>query len=91
MILAANNIENLRLLATLTEQYCANTKTKLLPVFAPRHQYLVHYAKIVNPVTIDSTPVEFVNETEYLLIGRLFFLLPQPVLPRATGGTLRHH
>ena len=77
VILAANNVDNLRLLAKLTETYCANyrvklvpSKTKLLPISLPRHEYLVSYAKLVNPVTINGSPVEFTNEAEHVGVLR---------------------
>ena len=75
--LASDDIDNLRLLATLTETYCANyrvklvpSKTKLLPVSTPRHQYLVNYAELVNPVTIGGVPVGFVPEAEHVGVVR---------------------
>ena len=45
VLLAADNLDSLRYLAGLTERYCANyrvklvpSKTKLLPVYKPRHE-----------------------------------------------------
>ena len=77
VILAANDIDSLRLLARLTETYCAKyrvklvpSKTKLLPVSAPRHYYLVNYAELVNPVTINGTSVNFVSEAEHVGVVR---------------------
>ena len=77
VILAANDIDSLRLLARLTETYCSKyrvklvtSKTKLLPAFAPRHSYLVNYAKLVNPVTINGQPVNFVTEAEHVGVVR---------------------
>ena len=85
VILAANTVDNLMLLGNLTESYCnsyrvklVNSKTKLLPMYLPRHEYLVRYAKIVNPVTINEAPVEFVNEAEH--VGVL----------RSTAGNMPH-
>ena len=77
VILAANDIDSLRLLATLTENYCQRyrvklvpSKTKLLPIYAPRHRYLVKYAELVNPVTIGGVPVKFVTEAEHVGVIR---------------------
>ena len=85
VILAANTVDNLMLLGKLTESYCnsyrvklVNSKTKLLPMYLPRHEYLVRYAKIVNPVTINAAPVEFVDEAEH--VGVL----------RSTSGNMPH-
>ena len=77
VILAANDLYNLKLLATLTEDYCANyrvklvaAKTKLLPIYLSRHSNFVEYAKIVNNVSIDNTKVEFVPEAEHVGVLR---------------------
>ena len=77
MMLAANSLDNLRLLAQLTESYCASyrvklvsSKTKLLPMHSPRHAHLVDYAKLANPVTIDGTTVKFVHEAEHVGVIR---------------------
>ena len=77
VILAANNVNNLKLLARLTELYCSNyrvklvaSKTKLVPIFLPRHSFLVEYAKLVNTVTVDNTVVEFVSEAEHVGVIR---------------------
>ena len=77
VILAANNLYNLKLLARLTEVYCTNfrvklvaSKTKLLPIYLPRHSHLVEYAKIVNNVAVDNTKVEFVPEAEHVGVLR---------------------
>ena len=77
VILAANNVFNLKLLARLTEVYCSNfrvqlvaSKTKLLPIFLPRHSLLVEQAKLANSVTVDNTIVEFVNEAEHVGVFR---------------------
>ena len=78
VILAANSVESLSLLAKLTESYCAShrvklvpSKTKLLPLYLPRHECLVEYARLVNPVTIDSAPVQFVKEAEHVGVVRI--------------------
>ena len=85
VMLVANNVDCLRLLAMLTESYCASyrvklvaTKTKLLPMSHPRHAHLVDYAKLTNPVTIDGTGVKFVEEAEH--VGVL----------RSTAGNMPH-
>ena len=77
VILAADNLDSLRYLARLTERYCANfrvklvaSKTKLLPVYKPRHESLVEYAKLVNTVTIDETTVQFVKEADHVGVLR---------------------
>ena len=75
VMLAANSVDSLRLLAKLTETYCADyrvklvsSKTKLLPMYNQRHQYLVDYAKLTNCVTIDGAPVKFVDEAEHVSV-----------------------
>ena len=85
VMLAANSVDSLRLLAMLTESYCASyrvklvpSKTKLLPMYHPRHTHLVDYAKLTNPVTIDDTTVKFVEEAEH--VGVL----------RSTAGNMPH-
>ena len=77
VILAANSLDNLRLLARLTEVYCANyrvklvaSKTKLLPVYLPRHEHLVEYARLVNSVKIDESVVKFISEAEHVGVLR---------------------
>ena len=85
VILAANSVDNLMLLAKLTESYCSSyrvkhvsSKTKLLPMYKHSHEYLVEYAKLTNPVTIDGKTVEFVKEAEH--VGVL----------RSTSGNMPH-
>ena len=77
VILAANTVDSLKLLAMLTESYCASyrvklvsSKTKLLPVYHQKHVQLVDYAKLTNPVTIAGSPVEFVEEAEHVGVIR---------------------
>ena len=77
VILAANSIDSLSLLSRLTEQYCSNyrvklvaSKTKLLPMYLPRHSHLVEYAKLVNTITVNDTPVKFVSEAEHVGVLR---------------------
>ena len=76
-MLAANNVDNLNMLAKLTESYCrsyrvklVSSKTKLLPMALAKHSALVEYAKVVNPVTIDSETVKFVHEAEHVGVIR---------------------
>ena len=77
VILAANDINNLKLLARLTEVYCRNyrvklvvSKTKLIPMYLPRHSFLVDYAKMINSVTVDNTVVQFVDQAEHVGVIR---------------------
>ena len=77
VILAASSLDSLSLLSRLTEQYCGNyrvklvaTKTKLLPMFLPRHSHLVEYAKLVNTIKVNDTPVKFVTEAEHVGVLR---------------------
>ena len=77
VILAANDLYNLKLLSRLTQTYCMNyrvklvaSKTKLLPIFLPRHSQLVEYAKLVNSVSVDNTTLEFVTEAEHVGVLR---------------------
>ena len=77
VILVANSVHNLMLLARLTESYCASyrvtlvsSKTKLLPLYLPKHEHLVKYAKLINPVTISGAPVEFVEEADHVGVLR---------------------
>ena len=86
VILPANDIRNLSLLARLTEHYCSQhrvtlvpTKTKLLPIHVSRNSEAVEYAKIINPVQIGGTKVSFVEEAEH--VG---------VLRNSTGSNLPH-
>ena len=85
VLLPANTVDELSLLAKLTESYCknyrvklVNSKTKLLPLYLPRHEHLVEYAKLTNPVTINGTTVKFVQEAEH--VGVL----------RSTAGNMPH-
>ena len=77
VLLSSNNIYNLKLLAQLTEDYCARfrvklvpSKTKLLPIYSKNHHELVRYAELVNPVTIDGVTVNFVSEAEHVGVLR---------------------
>ena len=77
VILAADSLDSLRYLAGLTERYCSNyrvklvaAKTKLLPVFKPRHEYLVEYSKLVNSVKIEGTTVQFVTKADHVGVVR---------------------
>ena len=86
VILAANSVHNLMLLAKLTESYCAkyrvtlvNSKTKLMPMYLPKNEDLVNYAKLTNPVTINCSQVEFVQEAEHVGVVR-----------STSGGNMAH-
>ena len=46
------------------------SKTKMPPVFLPRHGFLVEYARLVNTVAVANTVVEFVSEAEYVGVIR---------------------
>ena len=77
VILAANSLDSLKFLARLTEVYCDSfrvklvaSKTKLLPVYLPRHSFLVDYAKVTNSVKIENTTVSFVHEAEHVGVLR---------------------
>ena len=77
VILASNSIDDLSLLARLTESYCARyrvklvpSKTKLLPLYKKEHKILVEYAKLINPVTINGDTVNFVKEAEHVGVLR---------------------
>ena len=77
VIFSAINVDNLGLLARLTESYCAKfrvklvpSKTKLLPIYKKEHQVLVDYAELVNPVKINGEKVEFVTEAEHVGVLR---------------------
>ena len=77
VILAADCIFNLELLSRLTQIYCKQyrvklvaDKTKLLPVYLPRHKHQVEYSKLTSIVSVDDSPVEFVEEAEHVGIIR---------------------
>ena len=77
VILATNSIQDLQLLAQLTESYCARyrvklvpSKTKLLPLSTKNHHFLVEYARLINPVTINGEVVKFVTEAEHVGVVR---------------------
>ena len=77
VILAASSLDSLSLLSRLTEQYCGNyrvklvaSKTKLLPMFLPRHSHLVEYAMLFNTLKVNDTQVKFVSEAEYVGVLR---------------------
>ena len=64
VVLCSNSIESLRLLVTLTEQYCYKyrvklvpSKTKLLGYSSPSTKHLLDHAKVVNPLSIDGHPI----------------------------------
>ena len=77
VLLCSNNIDSLRLLATLTESYCQKynvklvpSKTKLLGYSVPSKSYLMDHAKLINSITINNQLVEFTDEFEHVGILR---------------------
>ena len=77
VILAANTISDLHLLATLTEDYCAqyrvklvSSKTKLLAYSRADNKPLIDHAKLINPIHIGGVPVKFSTEAEHVGIIR---------------------
>ena len=77
VILCANNIDCLRFLVTLTENYCQKyrvklvaSKTKLLGYATHRKRHELDHAKLVNPLTIDGHPVAFAEEVEHVGVVR---------------------
>ena len=77
VLLCSNNIDSLRLLATLTERYCQKynvklvpSKTKLLGYTVPAKSYLMEHAKLINSITINNQPVVFTEEFEHVGILR---------------------
>ena len=77
VILATNDIDNLRLLVTLTESYCAKyrvklvpSKTKLIAYSTEGQKHLVEHAQLTNLVTIGGEPVKFVDEAEHVGVVR---------------------
>ena len=77
VIHAANTIDDLRLLATITENYCKKyrvtlvpSKTKLLVFSNDDHKLQVDLAKLTNPIKIDNVPVKFCQEAEHVGILR---------------------
>ena len=72
-MLSTNNIDSMRLLVTLTEQYCHKyrvllvpSKTKLIGYSTAKQKHLLDHAKLINPVTINGLPVKFVDEAEHV-------------------------
>ena len=77
VMLAANYLESLQLLVTLTEKYCAKYRVKLVPsktkllVFSTENQkFIVDHAKLTSKITIGGEAVEFVTEAEHVGIMR---------------------
>ena len=73
----ANNLDDLRLLVAITENYCKKfrvtlvpSKTKLLAFSNPSQASDVDLAKLVNPIKIDNTPVPFCSEVEHVGVIR---------------------
>ena len=77
VILCANDLDCLKLLVTLTENYCSKyrvklvaEKNKLLGFSTNKKKYLLDHAKLVNPVTINNLPVSFATEVEHVGVLR---------------------
>ena len=77
VMLSTNNIDSMRLLVTLTEQYCHKyrvllvpSKTKLIGYSTAKQKHLLDHAKLINPVTINGLPVKFVDEAEHVGVLR---------------------
>ena len=77
VLLCSNNIDSLRLLATLTENYCNKynvklvpSKTKLLGYSVPKKEHLLEHAKLTNSITINNHPVKFTDEFEHVGVLR---------------------
>ena len=77
VMLASNDLDNLRLLVKLTEIYCSKyrvklvpSKTKLMAYSTADQQFLVDHAKLTNLITIDGEPVNFVSEAEHVGVIR---------------------
>ena len=77
VILSTNDIDSMRLLVTLTEKYCYKyrvmlvpSKTKLLGFATSKQKHSLEHAKLINPVTINSLPVKFVDEAEHVGVIR---------------------
>ena len=76
-MLAANDLESLKLLGNLTEKYCLKYRVKLVPsknkllVFSTENQkFIVDHAKLTSKITICGEAVEFVTEAEHVGIMR---------------------
>ena len=77
VVLAANDVDSLALLAQLTEKYCAKyrvtlvpSKTKLLAFHTAKQVELVHHAEVVSQVKIGGEVIKFVTETEHVGVLR---------------------
>ena len=73
VVLAANDVDSLALLAQLTEKYCTKyrvtlvpSKTKLLAFHTNKQVELVHHAEVVSQVKIAGEKIKFVTETEHV-------------------------
>ena len=73
----ANTVDDLRLLATITEEYCKKyrvtlvpSKTKLLVYSNDDHKLQLDLAKLTNPIKIGNVPVKFCEEAEHVGILR---------------------
>ena len=77
VILSTYDIDSMRLLVTLTEKYCykyrvmlVQSNTKLLGFATSKQKHSLEHAKLINPVTINSLPVKFVDEAEHVGVIR---------------------
>ena len=77
VLLVSNNIDNLHLLAKLTEKYCQKyrvklvpAKTKLLAYYTSKQVDLIEHAKLVNRVSIYGQKVDFSSELEHVGVIR---------------------
>ena len=77
VVLAANDVDSLHLLVTLTEKYCAKYRVKLVPsktkllVFSTESQrHLVEHAQLVHRISIGGEHVKFVSEAEHVGVIR---------------------
>ena len=77
VMLVANNLNDLRLLVTLTERYCSKyrvklepAKTKLLAFHNKCHALQVKHAVSTNPILINNVPVKLSQEAEHVGVMR---------------------
>ena len=85
VLLISDDILLLKHLLQLSLDYCqkyhvtlAADKTKLVAFSAPHQQHLVNYQKIISPIEINDTPINFVNTAVHVGIVR------------STDGNLSH-
>ena len=77
VMLVANDLNDLRLLVTLTERYCSKyrvklepSKTKLLAYQNKCHALQVKHAVSTNPIRINNVPVKLTQEAEHVGVMR---------------------